>query len=194
MILAVKALCHTTGLYSIVFIHQFLDIIDDNLELDVLFLQHHSENLIRMLSHVNVHSKPNLVRRLPKIKLLMTKTVECLHSYSYVSALLHSLCEWLKKLSALCSLAGSKPRTDNHLFVTIFRAWCNLLLFIPLISFVVVGFSFRARLGRCGFKKRNSGQLLSDTKVLCRRACWYKLCSTQHVFVKQVIKCDSENI
>ena len=73
MIPAIKAERHPSSLYSGFIVHQFLDIKDDDLILNVLFLQLDRENFIRMLSHVDVHSKTNLVWGFPEIKLYMRK-------------------------------------------------------------------------------------------------------------------------
>ena len=71
MITAVrKADLYTTCLYFTPFIvHHLLNIENNDLKLNILFLQHNHQHLVRFICHVNVNRKVGRVWRLPEINL-----------------------------------------------------------------------------------------------------------------------------
>ena len=69
MIFAVKADGESSCLYGIFLVHQLLYIKNDNLKLNTFLVQLNCENLVRMLSHVNINSKANFMRSFPEVQL-----------------------------------------------------------------------------------------------------------------------------
>lgn len=69
MIFAVKADGESSCLYGIFLVHQLLYIKNDNLKLNTFLVQLNCENLVRMLSHVNINSKAYFMRSFPEVEL-----------------------------------------------------------------------------------------------------------------------------
>ena len=69
MIFAVKADGESSCLFGIFLVHQLLYIKNNNLKLNTFLVQLHCENLVRMLSHVNINSKANFMRSFPEVQL-----------------------------------------------------------------------------------------------------------------------------